>query len=48
MSVQQLETGLVELGRYIYSGETTSRRRAGFKRQAAVAIDGLVDGRAAS
>ncbi len=48
MTVRQLETGLVELGRYLYSEEATDRRRAGFKRQAEAGIDRLVDGRVAS
>ena len=33
MTVSQLETGLVELGRHLYSAEATKRRRAGFKEQ---------------
>jgi len=48
MSVRQLETGLVELGRYIYSKETTDRRRAGFKEQIAVGFGHDFDRRAAS
>ncbi len=48
MSVQQLETGLVELGRYLYSEETTSRRRAGFKQQVAVGVGHHVEGTVAS
>lgn len=31
MTVEQLEGGLVDLGRRIYSAESTGRRRAGFK-----------------
>jgi radical SAM superfamily enzyme YgiQ (UPF0313 family) len=34
MTVEQLESGLVELGRDIYSQENLDRRRAGFKEQA--------------
>ena len=48
MSVQQLETGLVELGRYLYSEETTSLRRAGFRQQAAVGAERHVGRRVAS
>jgi radical SAM superfamily enzyme YgiQ (UPF0313 family) len=48
MSVQQLETGLVELGRYIYSEEATRRRRAGFKQQAAAGAARRAGGRIAS
>jgi hypothetical protein len=33
MSVQDLETGLVELGRYLYSEDATARRRSAFKDQ---------------
>ncbi|MEA3510203.1 MAG: radical SAM protein, partial [Actinomycetota bacterium] len=47
MTVQQLETGLVELGRYLYSGEATSRRRAGFGRQVAVGVGHHAAGRVA-
>ncbi|MEA2009994.1 MAG: radical SAM protein, partial [Actinomycetota bacterium] len=39
MTVQELETGLVELGRYIYSEEATNRRRAAFKQQVAGGAD---------
>jgi radical SAM superfamily enzyme YgiQ (UPF0313 family) len=46
MSVQQLETGLVELGRHLYSQESTDRRRAGFKRQAAIGVERQLDRRA--
>ena len=35
MTVAELESGLVELGRYIYSQECLDRRRAGFKAQVA-------------
>jgi radical SAM superfamily enzyme YgiQ (UPF0313 family) len=35
MTVEELEGGLVELGRHLYSQESTDRRRAGFKQQAA-------------
>jgi radical SAM superfamily enzyme YgiQ (UPF0313 family) len=35
MTVEQLEKGLVDLGRYIYAEETTERRREEFKRQVA-------------
>jgi len=45
MSVRQLETGLVELGRYIYSEEATNLRRAGFKQQAAAGAARRVGGR---
>jgi radical SAM superfamily enzyme YgiQ (UPF0313 family) len=48
MSVQQLETGLVELGRHIYSEEATRRRRAGFKQQAAAGGARRAGGRIAS
>jgi hypothetical protein len=48
MSVQQLETGLVELGRHIYSQERTDRRRAGFRRQVAIGIEHRIDRMAAS
>jgi radical SAM superfamily enzyme YgiQ (UPF0313 family) len=48
MSVQQLETGLVELGRHIYSEEATRRRRAGFKQQAAAGAARRTGGRIAS
>jgi radical SAM superfamily enzyme YgiQ (UPF0313 family) len=48
MSVQQLETGLVELGRHIYSEEATRRRRAGFKQQAAAGAARRAGGRIAS
>jgi radical SAM superfamily enzyme YgiQ (UPF0313 family) len=34
MTVEELETGLVDLGRYIYSEECTRRRRRGFLAQA--------------
>ncbi len=33
MSVAELESGLVELGRYIYSADNLASRRAGFKEQ---------------
>ena len=33
MTVSQLEAGLVELGRHLYSAEATKRRRAAFKEQ---------------
>lgn len=33
MSVQDLETGLVELGRYLYSEDATAQRRSAFKDQ---------------
>jgi len=33
MTVEQLETGLVELGRHLYSKESTAARRTGFKEQ---------------
>jgi radical SAM superfamily enzyme YgiQ (UPF0313 family) len=33
MTVPQLEAGLVDLGRRLYSAEATQRRRAGFKQQ---------------
>ncbi|MGB5566517.1 MAG: B12-binding domain-containing radical SAM protein, partial [Acidimicrobiia bacterium] len=35
MTVEALERGLVELGRHLYSQESTDRRRDGFKRQVA-------------
>jgi radical SAM superfamily enzyme YgiQ (UPF0313 family) len=35
MTVDELEDGLVELGRHLYSRESTDRRRGGFKRQVA-------------
>ena len=35
MTVEELEGGLVELGRHLYSQESTERRRAGFKQQIA-------------
>ncbi|MEN8234951.1 MAG: radical SAM protein [Actinomycetota bacterium] len=38
MTVEQLEAGLVELGRYIYSQECTDKRRAGFKMQVAAGM----------
>ncbi len=33
MTVEQLEHGLVELGRHLYSAEATAQRRSGFKEQ---------------
>jgi len=41
MTVEELEDGLVELGRHLYSRESTDRRRDGFKLQ--VAAGELVD-----
>ena len=35
MTVEELERGLVDLGRHLYSQESTDRRRSGFKRQVA-------------
>ena len=35
MTVEELEGGLVELGRHLYSQESTDRRRSGFKQQVA-------------
>ena len=35
MTVEELEGGLVDLGRHLYSQESTDRRRGGFKRQVA-------------
>jgi radical SAM superfamily enzyme YgiQ (UPF0313 family) len=35
MTVEELEHGLVDLGRHLYSQESTDRRRSGFKKQAA-------------
>jgi radical SAM superfamily enzyme YgiQ (UPF0313 family) len=48
MTVRQLEEGLVELGRHIYSSETTERRRAGFKAQVAAGMMRRAGLRAAS
>jgi len=48
MTVRQLEQGLVDLGRYIYSEEATERRRAGFKRQVAAGHEHGLGGRVAS
>ncbi len=48
MSVQQLETGLVELGRHLYSQESTDHRRTGFRRQVAIGIEHRIDQMAAS
>ena len=48
MTVAELEEGLVELGRYIYSQECTDRRRAGFKRQVAAGMHRPALRRAAS
>ena len=35
MTVEELEHGLVDLGRHLYSQESTDQRRSGFKKQAA-------------
>jgi len=48
MTVEQLEKGLVDLGRYIYSEEDTERRREGFKRQVAAGRDLRTGGKVAS
>jgi radical SAM superfamily enzyme YgiQ (UPF0313 family) len=48
MTVEQLEKGLVDLGRYIYSKEATDRRRAGFKQQVAAGRERRSGTRAAS
>jgi radical SAM superfamily enzyme YgiQ (UPF0313 family) len=47
MTVEQLEKGLVDLGRYIYSEEATDRRRAGFKQQVAAGRERRLGSRAA-
>jgi len=48
MTVEQLEKGLVDLGRYIYSQETTTRRREGFKQQVAAGRERRMRGQVAS
>ena len=48
MTVEELEKGLVDLGRYIYSEEATARRRAGFKEQVAAGRDRRMREKAAS
>ncbi|HZJ47741.1 MAG TPA: radical SAM protein [Acidimicrobiia bacterium] len=48
MTVEQLEKGLVDLGRYIYSEKATDRRRDGFKRQVAAGRERRFGGKAAS
>lgn len=48
MTVEQLEGGLVELGRHLYSQTTTERRRHGFKRQVAAGAERRVPGAAPS
>ena len=44
MSVEALESGLVELGRHLYSQASTDQRRSGFKRQAAAGADAEATG----
>lgn len=48
MTVQDLESGLVELGRHLYSQTSTERRRRGFKRQVATGAGAAADGASAS
>jgi radical SAM superfamily enzyme YgiQ (UPF0313 family) len=48
MTVQDLESGLVELGRHLYSQTSTQRRRSGFKRQVAAGAGAAANGASAS
>jgi len=44
MTVEELERGLVELGRHLYSQESTDRRRSAFKRQVAAGDETNLEG----